>query len=211
MRLDLYVITDEKVAGGRSHAHTAQKCLRHGASALQLRDVKLSKQEMLEAATEIAGMTEGKDMLLIVCDDLDAALGAGADGVHIYESDLTVAAVRERAPEGFMVGVSAGTPEEALEAEKAGADYVIFGPMFSSYVEEMGPAYQLDDLKDLKSKLGIQLVAIGGIKLHNAADTIKAGADGVAVKSGALHQRDIGEAVDLLAKSIARTKKEMGS
>jgi len=130
--------------------------------------------------------------------------------VHIYESDLTVDAVRERAPKGFVVGVSVGTPEEALKAEKAGADYVIFGPMYASYVEEMGAAYQLDDPKDLKSKPGIQLVAIGGIKLHNAADTIKAGADGVAVKSGALHQRDIGEAVELLAKSIANTKKGIG-
>lgn len=206
MRYDLYVITDEKVAGGRSHVHIANKCLKNGANVLQLRDVGISSLELLGVATELHELTKGTDMRLIICDDLKVALKSGADGVHIYESKIAVDEARKQAPKGFIIGVSVGNIAEGLKAESEGADYVIFGPMYPSNVEDLGPLHGLDDFKHFKNAMSIPVIAIGGIKLFNVADIIKAGADGVAVKSGALHQRDIGDAVKLLARSIGAAK-----
>ncbi len=209
MNYGLYVITDEIAATGRSHVHIAQKCAKHGADVLQLRDKKISPEELTNNAKEILEATKGSDMRLIVCDDLDAAIDSGAAGLHIYESGVSVKEAKAKGPDGFIVGVSVKDADAASKAEADGADYVIWGPLFPSYLEDLGELQELDDLKMLKESVTIPVVAIGGIKLFNVAETLKAGADGVAVKTGALHQRDIGEAVDLLAKVVARTKEEM--
>jgi len=207
MDYGLYVITDEIAATGRSHAHIAQKCMKHGANVLQIRDTKMSHDELLASAKEVVELVKGRDMAVIVCDDLDAALESGAQGVHIYQADISVSETKSKAPSGFLVGVSVKDAKEASKAESEGADYVIWGPLFPSYLEDLGVLKELDELRSLKKSIGIPVVAIGGIKLHNVAETLAAGADGVAVKSGALHQRDIGEAVDLLSKAIARHRK----
>lgn len=207
MDYGLYVITDEIAATGRSHVHIAQKCMKHGANVLQIRDSKMSHEELLASAKEVVDIVKGRNMAVIVCDDLDAALESGAQGVHIYQSEIGVTDARKKSPQGFLVGVSVGDKEEAIKAQSEGADYLIWGPLFQSYLEDLGELKGLDDLRDLKSAVRIPVIAIGGIKLFNVAETLAAGADGVAVKTGALHQRDIGEAVDLLAKAIARQRK----
>lgn len=208
MRYDLYVITDEMVAGGRSHLHVAEKCLKNGANVLQLRDVSASSEELLDNAKRLRELTKGTEMRLIICDDLKVALDSGADGVHIYKSKILVKDAREQSPAGFIIGMSVSNVSEGLEAQSQGADYVIFGPLYQSQIEDLGPVYGLEDFQKFKKAMSIPVVAIGGIKLFNAGDVIKAGADGVAVKSGALHQRDIGDAVKLLVRSIANAKKE---
>lgn len=206
MDYGLYVITDGIAATGRSHAHIAKRCMKNGADVLQLRDTTLAPEELMASAIEVHGITAGSDMALIVCDDLDAALQSGAEGLHIYESSMSVADAKEKAPEGFIIGVSVRDVSEALKAQEEGADYVIWGPLFPSYMEELGDLKELDDLRELRKAVSIPIVAIGGIKLFNVVETLEAGADGVAVKTGALHQRDIGEAVDLLAKAVAKSK-----
>lgn len=207
MDYGLYVITDEIAATGRSHAHIAKKCMKNGANVLQIRDSKMTPQELLTSAKEVVELTRGHEMAVIVCDDLDAALGSGANGVHIYQADISVTEARSKAPAGFLIGVSVKDADEAIKAESDGADYVIWGPLFQSYLEDLGELKGLDDLKALKGAVNIPVIAIGGIKLFNVTETLEAGADGVAVKTGALHQRDIGEAVGLLAKTIARQRK----
>lgn len=209
MDYGLYVITDEIAATGRSHVHIAQKCAKHGANVLQLRDKNMGREDLTNSAKEVVEAIKGSAMRLIVCDDLDAALESGAAGLHIYESDTTVKDAKAKAPDGFIVGVSVRDADGASKAEAEGADYVIWGPLFPSYLEDLGELQGLDDLKALKESVSIPVVAIGGIKLFNVEETLKAGADGVAVKTGALHQRDIGEAVDLLVKVIKRTRQEM--
>ncbi len=209
MNYGLYVITDEIAATGRSPVHIAQKCAKHGANVLQLRDTKMSPEELLNCAKEVFEAIKGSSMRLIICDDLDAALGSGAAGLHIYESDISVKEAKSKGPDGFIVGVSVRDADAASKAEADGADYVIWGPLFPSYLEDLGELQGLDDLRALKDSISIPVVAIGGIKLFNVAETLKAGADGVAVKTGALHQRDIGEAVDLMVKVITRTREEM--
>ncbi len=210
MEYGLYVITDQIAATGRSHAHIAQKCMKNGADVLQLRDKTLSKEELLTAAKEVHDITAGSRMALIVCDDLEAALSSGAEGLHIYESDLDVSEVRSKCPDGFVIGVSVSDLDSAVEAEDKGADYIIWGPLFPSYLEDLGELKELEELRSLREAVSIPIVAIGGIKLFNVSETLAAGADGVAVKTGALHQRDIGEAVDLLAKAVSSQKRTGG-
>lgn len=207
MDYGLYVITDDIAATGRSHAHIAQKCMKHGANVLQIRDTKMSHDELLASAKEVMELVKGRDMAVIVCDDLNAALNSGAHGLHIYKADISVSEAKSKGPKGFVVGVSVNNEKEAAKAESDGADYVIWGPLFSSYIEDLGELKGMDELKSLKEAVGIPVIAIGGIKLFNVAETLAAGADGVAVKTGALHQRDIGEAVALLSKAIARHRK----
>jgi thiamine-phosphate pyrophosphorylase len=107
MNLDLYVITDETIAGGRSHAEIAKQATRGGADVIQLRDKGLSCAELAAIGREIAAVTRKTGAIFIVNDRLDVAIACGADGVHLGQDDLRVSTARQLAPPGFIIGVSA--------------------------------------------------------------------------------------------------------
>ncbi len=206
-RYDLYVITDRKVSGGRSHVQITKEAAGAGADVIQLRDKTMSDEELLETARELKGMTRSTGTILIVNDSLEAALRSGADGVHLGQTDLPVREARELAPLGFIIGVSVADAEEALEAERMGADYVGLGPIYTTgSKDDAGPACGLEALKKVKTAVGIPVVAIGGITKGNAAETLRNGADGLAVISAVLAHPDIGEAVREMAAVIAAAK-----
>jgi len=124
MNFDLYVITDETVAGGRSHAEIAQLAVCGGADIIQLRDKGMSCAGLTAVGREIAAITREAGAVFIVNDRLDVAMACGADGVHLGQEDLRVSTTRQLSPPGFVIGVSVGTVEEALQAEEEGADYL---------------------------------------------------------------------------------------
>ena len=124
MKLDLYVITDEDVAGGLSHVEIAQRAILGGADVIQLRDKACGSGDLLRIGRVIREITRKTGTLFIVNDRLDVALACGADGVHLGQDDLCVGVARQIAPDGFIIGVSVGTLEEAILAEREGADYL---------------------------------------------------------------------------------------
>lgn len=211
MNLDLYVITDEALAGGLPHAVIAQRAVAGGATVIQLRDKALPLRELTRVAQEIRTITRKAGALFIVNDRLDVALACGADGVHLGQGDLSCCTARQLAPSGFIIGISAGSVEEAVDAERAGADYVAVSPVFSTGSKiDAGPGHGLPLVKMIRSAVRIPVIGIGGIGSENARGVIDAGADGIAVISAVVSQPDITAAARRLAGIVARAKQEPG-
>ena len=200
---ELYVITDEGLSNGLSHAETAKLACEGGADVIQLRDKYMSRSELFAAAKEIRRITSLHDVLFFVNDHLDIAIASEADGVHLGQSDMSILYAADIAPEYMQIGISVSTPDEAAAAEKSGADYVGLGPVFgTSSKHDAGSALGLNALREVRRFIDIPIVAIGGITKDNAASVISAGADGVAVISAVVSQKDVKKATEELKKIV---------
>ncbi|HON40641.1 MAG TPA: thiamine phosphate synthase [Methanoculleus sp.] len=209
MGYDLYVITDETVGRGRSHAELATQAVDGGADVIQLRDKRLPAPDLLEAATAIRKITRDSGALFIVNDHLDLALRVGADGVHLGAADIPLPEARSLSPPGFIIGASVGSVAGALRAEAAGADYVALSPTFATGSKsDAGPGFGLFVLSAIRAAVSVPLIAIGGINAGNVADVIAAGADGVAVISAVVGEDDVTAAARDLRARIAAAKQD---
>ncbi|MGB9176679.1 MAG: thiamine phosphate synthase [Methanoregula sp.] len=211
MNFELYVITDETIACGRSHAEIARQALRGGADVIQLRDKGRSCTELAGIGREVAAIIWKAGAVLIVNDRLDVAIACGADGVHLGQDDMRVSTARQLAPPGFVIGASVGTVEEAKEAEQEGADYLALSPVFSTTSkEDAGPGHGLEGLREVCRAVTIPVIAIGGINRRNVPDVIAAGADGIAVISAVVASPDITAAARDLKDLVRESKRSMG-
>ncbi|HOI59606.1 MULTISPECIES: thiamine phosphate synthase [unclassified Methanoculleus] len=207
MGYDLYVVTDEKIGRGRSHAELARQAVAGGADAVQLRDKNLSGRDLFAAALAIREITSDAGALFIVNDRLDVALAAGADGVHLGAGDLPIGRARRIAPPGFIIGASVGSTATAARAAAEGADYVALSPTFATNSkDDAGPGHGLAMLAAVRAAVPLPLVAIGGITVANIADVIAVGADGVAVISAVVGKDDVTAAARDLRARIAAAK-----
>ena len=197
----LYVITDEKASRGRSHLQVAEAAILGGADVLQLRDKEASSGRLYRVAMQLRKLTRDANIPFIVNDRLDIALAAGADGVHVGQTDLPASVVREIMGPDRILGVSVDTVEEALLAEKDGADYLGVGPVFEARgtKPDAGEPLGLDRIARIRRHCRLPIVAIGGIDLENAGKVRDAGADAAAVISA------IGTADDI-ARAVRRLK-----
>lgn len=207
MAYDLYVVTDEVISGGRTHTEIASEAVRGGADAIQLRDKKASGKALLKEAKAIRRITQDAGVLFIVNDRFDIALLSNADGVHLGQDDLPISEVRPLCPPGFLIGISVSTVAEAIQAQKEGADYLGPGPIFSTTSKDDARAEcGLDILREMKAAVSIPLVAIGGINSANLQDVIRSGADGAAVISAVVAQKDIASACRELRALVRKAK-----
>ena len=207
MGYDLYVVTDEKIGRGRSHAELARQAVAGGADAVQLRDKNLSGRDLFAAALAIREITSDAGALFIVNDRLDVALAAGADGVHLGAGDLPIGRARRIAPPGFIIGASVGSTATAARAAAEGADCVALSPTFATNSkDDAGPGHGLAMLAAVRAAVPLPLVAIGGITVANIADVIAVGADGVAVISAVVGKDDVTAAARDLRARIAAAK-----
>jgi thiamine-phosphate pyrophosphorylase len=208
MRLDLYVITDEAIGNGRSHAEISRLACDGGADVIQLRDKACGTRELCSIGREIRGITKAAGALFIVNDRLDVALACGADGVHLGQGDLRMDVARQLAPPPFIIGISVGNVAEAIEAEGAGADYVAVSPVFATASkDDAGPGCGICGLREIRVAVSVPVIAIGGIGRDNVADVIAGDADGVAVISAVVGQPDIAAAARDLRERITAAKK----
>ncbi len=209
MNLDLYVITDEAIASGRTHAEIARLACAGGADAIQLRDKCCGTRELCRTGREIRAITKETGALFILNDRLDVALACGADGVHLGQDDLRIDVARQLAPRPFVIGVSVRNVDEAVTAEEAGANYVAVSPVFSTASKEnAGPGLGLAALRKIRAAVTIPVIAIGGISRENVSEVIRAGADGVAVISAVAGQPDIAAACRDLKDRITAAQRE---
>ncbi|MDO9549454.1 MAG: thiamine phosphate synthase [Methanoregula sp.] len=207
MNFDLYVITDENIGLGRTHAEIAERAIAGGADAIQLRDKSLVSSELIQVGQAIRKLTRMSATLFIINDRLDVALACEADGVHLGQGDMCTDVARELAPPGFIIGVSVSTVQEAVLAEQEGADYVALSPTFSTESkQDAGPGHGLTMLREIRRNVSIPVIAIGGINCENIHDVITAGADGVAVISAVVGAADITAAARELKILITRSK-----
>lgn len=178
--VDLYPVTGARHSAGRSTLTIVDAVREAGCRAVQLREKELSKAAYLELARQVRARS-GSELLLICNDHLDVALAAGADGVHLGQRDLPVAAARAEAPD-LLLGVSTHTLEQALAAQAAGADYVNIGPIFATQTKAgvsaaLGPGL----IGVIAPALSIPFTVMGGIKEHNLGQVLEQGARRVAV------------------------------
>jgi len=207
MKYDLYVVTDRKISNGLAHAEIARRAAKGGANVIQLRDKHLSRRELYLTALEVRQVTSENGASFIVNDSLDVALAAKADGVHLGQDDLPLEAARRIAPDGFIIGVSVGTVAQAVKAEDEGADYIALSPIFdTSSKDDAGKGRGLEMLKEIKKAVEIPVVAIGGIDKKSLPSVIRSGADGIAVISAVVGQKDIEAAARDLKALIAKEK-----
>jgi thiamine-phosphate pyrophosphorylase len=210
MKYDLYVITDEAIAGGLSHTEIAQRAIAGGADVIQLRDKVCGCRELNRIGRALREITKKAGTLFIVNDRLDVALACRADGVHLGQDDIRVGVARQIAPPGFIIGVSVGTVDEAVKAEQEGADYIAISPVFlTASKNDAGPGRGLDILREIRRSVSVPVIAIGGINLDNVREVIAAGADGVAVISVVVGSMDISAAARELKSLISACKETL--
>ena len=203
-RYDLYVISDPVLSRGRSHVEVARAALEGGADAIQIRDKSSTAYNLSLVAAEIQPLARKFGAAFFVNDRVDVALLTGADGVHVGQDDLPARETRRLLPRPRLIGVSAGTREEARRAERDGADYIGAGPVFATPSKpDAGEPLGLERLGEIAAAVGIPVVAIGGITLENVARVFAAGADGAAVLSAVVSADDIGAAARALKRRIA--------
>jgi thiamine-phosphate pyrophosphorylase len=210
MKLDLYVITDEAVGGGLSHREIAQRAIAGGADVIQLRDKTCGSRELLRIGCVIREITGKTGTLFMVNDRLDVALACGADGVHLGQDDLRTDVARQLTPPGFIIGKSVGNREEAVLAEREGADYLALSPVFpTASKNDAGSGHGLEVLQEIRQNVAIPVIAIGGINRGNVHNVITAGADGIAVISAVVGSPDITAAARELKEMVRKSKMTM--
>ena len=204
VRWSLYVITDERLGGGRSHEEQTRAALAGGASLVQLRDKTATARRLYEAARAMRELTRAAGALLVVNDRLDIALAAEADGLHVGPDDLPVSVARRLLRPGMILGASAGTVEEAIAAERDGADYLGVGAVYEARGSKVdaGAPVGPERVRAIRTAVRIPIVGIGGIKVENAPAVIEAGADGVAVITGVVGAPDISAAAAQIVEAV---------
>ena len=201
----LYVITDEKVSRGRSHLQVAEAAIVGGADVLQLRDKEAPGGLLYRVALQLRRITREAKVPFIVNDRLDIALATDADGVHVGQADLPASVVREIMGPGKILGVSVDTVEEAILAEKDGADYLGVGPVFEARgtKPDAGAPLGVDRIARIRRHCRLPIVAIGGITDENARQVREAGADAAAVISAIVAADDIAQAARRLKRLLS--------
>jgi len=180
--LSLYVVLDPRLTAGRPLMDIARAALRGGATVLQLRDKEASTRDLLAAAETLAALAHARGARFVMNDHADIAAAVGGAGVHLGPDDLAVAAARALLGPEALIGFSAGTPAEARDAARAGADYLGTGAVYgTSSKADAGAPIGVDGLERVVRATGAPVVAIGGVAPGRAAPCIRAGAVGVAV------------------------------
>ncbi|MDR1287976.1 MAG: thiamine phosphate synthase [Treponema sp.] len=199
----LYLCTGP-VFPGKSLAGAVEDAVAGGVTMVQIREKEASSRDFYRAVLEVKKITDRFHIPLVVNDRLDIALAAGASGLHIGQSDLPLREARRLAGKALFIGVSVSTPEEAIEAERDGADYLGAGAVYPTGSKaDAGEAIGLAGLADICAAVKIPIAGIGGINAENAAGVLKAGASGVAVISAILSRRDTGAAAREIRSALA--------
>ena len=208
-RLRLYAVTDRAWAAD-ADALMAQvaAAIDGGAGIVQLREKHLDHDAFLEEAKRFVALCREKGALSIINDDVDIALAADADGVHVGQEDLAAGRAREVLGPDKLIGVSAHTVEEALAAQAAGADYLGVGAAFSTGTKADAKPITRETIRAVTAAVEIPAVAIGGITRENLPQLSGCGLAGVAVVSALFGQPDVKAAAkELLALSEEMARK----
>ena len=182
-RLRLHLVTDAAQCGERGLLAVVQSAVRGGVTCVQLREKSLDTRAFVERARALKALLSPLRIPLLVNDRVDVALAAGADGVHVGQSDMAPQDVRRLMPDA-LIGLSIESWQQMREAEQAPVDYYGISPVFATASKaDAAPVLGLEGLQQLRLMTARPLVAIGGIQAGNVAAVMAAGADGVAVVS----------------------------
>lgn len=198
----LYAITDRHWLNGKTLYSQVELALKGGATMIQIREKDLDENAFLKEAEQIQSLCAKYCVPFIVNDNVELAVKIGADGVHVGQSDMAAKDVRALIGKDKILGVSAQTVKQAIEAQKCGADYLGTGAVFPTGSKDDAQVLGVQTLKEICSAVNIPVVAIGGISKDNILELKKSGIAGVSVISAIFAQNDIVAATAEL-KSLA--------
>ena len=180
----VYLVTDRELARGRTTLEIARAAIRGGVSCIQLREKMCSTREFIDESLAIRSLLARHGIPLIINDRVDVALAVKADGIHLGQKDMPCRMARQIIPESMIVGISVESLDDAIAAQKDGADYLGVSPIYPTPTKtDTAQALGLEGLRSIRSEVDLPLVGIGGLNADNAAAVIYNGADGVAVVS----------------------------
>jgi thiamine-phosphate pyrophosphorylase len=199
----LHVLTDTAHQTRFSHLELARLALEGGADLIQLRDKQASARALIGVARTLAGLCREHGARLVINDRVDVALACDAGGVHLGAEDFPISRARELLGPNRLIGASARTPEEAVEAMWAGADYIGAGPVHGTTRKaDAGAPIGLEGLAAIVLAVEIPVVAIGGVTLERVPEILAAGAHGIAVIQAVALAEDPVDAARLLREAL---------
>ena len=191
----LYAVTDRSwLKEGQTLLTVCEDVLANGATFLQIREKDLDGNAFEAEATKLNELCRRYHVPYVVNDSVEIALAIDADGVHVGQSDIMGRDIRSLIGPDKILGISAGTVEEAVAAETAGADYIGVGAVFGTSTKKNARNLSVEKLKEITSAVSIPVVAIGGIHGGNLMELSHSGVDGVAVVSAIFGAEDPGKA-----------------
>ncbi len=198
----LYGITERAYLNGRSLESAVEESLRGGITCLQLRDKKLSDEDLLPDALRLQKLCKQYGVPFIINDRVELAMQIDADGIHVGQDDMQASDVRKLIGQDKILGVSAQTVEQALAAQESGADYLGVGAVFPTKSKDDAVEVPHETLKAICEAVSIPVVAIGGITRENAPQLAGSGIAGVALISALYAQSDIENATKQMKASL---------
>lgn len=204
----LYAVTDRHWLEEKSLYEVVKESLDGGVTFVQLREKNLSDEIFLEEAKVIKELCDEYKVPFVINDNVDIALAMNADGVHVGQSDMEAGDVREKLGPDKIIGVSAQTVEQAVLAEKRGADYLGVGAVFPTGSKDDAIEVSHETLKAICEAVSIPVIAIGGITHDNVKELAGSGICGIAVISAIYAQKDIEKATrDLKEETLKMISK----
>lgn len=195
---------------GRDHYDVAAAAIEGGATAIQLRVKRRQMGETLKLAYAVHDLTRKAGIPLIINDHVGIAMATRAEGLHVGPFDISLAAARQMLGKEITIGVSAGKHDEALQAERGGANYVGVGPIYDTITKPGTEALGATRIAKVKAVVHIPVVAIGGITADTVEQCIEAGADGIAVVSAVSLADDMVQAVAELREALDKARAAHG-
>jgi thiamine-phosphate pyrophosphorylase len=203
----LYLVTDRGLARGRSTFEIVKAAVDGGATVVQLREKDCSTREFIEQALVIKDFLLARRIPLIINDRLDVAQAVKAEGVHLGQTDMPLEMAKEILGDSMIIGISAESLEDAIAAERGGADYLGVSPIYATPTKtDTAPPLGLSGLREIRQAVRLPIVGIGGLYRQNCAEVIRSGADGVAVVSAIVAADDPEAAARVLKQIIIEAR-----
>ena len=203
--MGLYFITDSTLTK-RSVIDDVKAAINAGVKIVQYREKNKSAREMVKEAKEIKEICKGSATFL-VNDRIDIAMAIEADGVHLGQDDIPCLYARKLLGKDKIIGVTAHNVDEAIKAERDGADYIGVSPIFATKTKkDAREPLGLEVLKEIKKIVGIPVIAVGGIDLTNLISVLEAGADGISAVSAVITKEDVEEECRKFIEIVTRFK-----
>ena len=203
----LYAITDRRWLNGKSLTEVAEEALKGGATFLQLREKDLDETHFKEEALALKALCSRYHVPFVLDDNVKLAREIDADGVHVGQSDMEADDVRALIGPDKILGVSAQTVEQAVRAEKMGADYLGVGAVFATGSKDDAKTISRQTLKDICAAVSIPVIAIGGINADNVSELAGTGIVGVSVISAIFASKDPQRAAKELRQKVSEMLK----
>ena len=200
--LSLYLVTDRKCLKNKDLNSAIEDAILGGVTLVQLREKSSDSLELFNIAKEVKKITDKHNIPLIIDDRIDIAMAVDATGVHLGQEDIPCNVARKILGSDKIIGVSAHNIKEALKAQSDGADYLGCGSVFNTSTKNNVTSLKIQELREIKEKVNIPVVAIGGINEKNVLELRGTGIDGIAIVSAILGKDNIKKAAEELKYTI---------